>query len=167
MEILYTILIIFILIIILIFNYFINLKNKVKRSKSLIEVYLQKRFDLIPNLVEVTKAYCKYEKDTLTKVIELREEYSIKRNFNIASQVNKQIDTILAIVENYPGLKANEQFKILQKNLVKIEDELQAARRIYNMDVTKYNIKISQFPNNILAKVLNFKEETLFEAEIN
>ena len=73
--------------------------------------------------------------------------------------------TILAIVENYPGLKANEQFKILQKNLVKIEDELQAARRIYNMEVTEYNIKRLKVPSNIIATIFGFKEEDLFEAD--
>lgn len=159
--------IILVLIAIFIFNYFINLKNKVKRSRSLIEVYLQKRFDLIPNLVEVTKKYSEYEQDTLKRIMQLREEYGASKDLNVASETNNQINALVGRMENYPSIKADEQYKVLQKNLVKIEDELQAARRIYNIDATKYNIKISQFPNNIIAKILNFKEEKLFEAEID
>ena len=159
--------IILILVVIFIFNYFINLKNKVKRSRSLIEVYLQKRFDLIPNLVEVTKRYSEYEQDTLKRIMQLRDEYGANKDLNVASETNNQINALVGRMENYPSIKADEQYKVLQKNLVKIEDELQAARRIYNIDATKYNIKISQFPNNIIAKILNFKEEKLFEAEID
>ena len=160
------IIIILIILIIIIFNYLINLKNKVKRSKSLIDIYLQKRFDLIPNLVEVVKKYEEYEQETLRKVISLKEEFGIKKDLNVAKEINNQMDILIGRIENYPSVKADEQYKILQKNLVKIEDELQASRRIYNMDVTKYNIKIAQFPNNIVAKILNFKEEELFEAKV-
>ena len=160
------IIIILIIIFIIIFNYLINLKNKVKRSKSLMDVYLQKRFDLIPNLVEVVKKYGEYERETLKKVVSLKEEFGTKKDLNIANEVNNQVDMLLGRIENYPSIKADEQYKILQKNLVKIEDELQASRRIYNMDVTKDNIKIAQFPNNIVAKILNFKEAELFEAKV-
>ena len=159
--------IILIILIAMIFNYFINLKNKVKRSRSLIDVYLQKRFDLIPNLVEVVKKYGEYENETLKKVVSLKEEFGKEGNLNVADEINNQIDVLMGRIENYPSIKADEQYKVLQKNLVKIEDELQAARRIYNMDVTKYNIKIAQFPNNIIAKILKFKEEELFEANVD
>lgn len=160
------IIIILIIVIITIFNYLINLKNKVKRSKSLIDVYLQKRFDLIPNLVEVVKKYGEYEQETLRKVVSLKEEFGTNKDLNIANEINNQIDMLIGRIEGYPSIKADEQYKILQKNLVKIEDELQASRRIYNMDVTKYNTKIAQFPNNLVAKILNFKEEKLFEAKV-
>lgn len=159
--------IILIILIVIIFNYFINLKNKVKRSRSLIDVYLQKRFDLIPNLVEVVKKYGEYENETLKKVVSLKEEFGKEGKLNVANEINNQIDVLMGRIENYPSIKADEQYKVLQKNLVKIEDELQAARRIYNMDVTKYNIKIAQFPNNIIAKILKFEEEELFEAKVD
>lgn len=152
-----------IVITIVIFNSIINLKNKVKRDKSLIDVYLQKRFDLIPNLVEITKKYSKYEEETFTNIAKLRSEYNSSKKLTLGNKINKQIETIMIKIENYPNIKADEQYAILQKSLIKIEDELQAARRIYNMDVTNYNIKISKFPNNILAKILKFNEEKLFE----
>ena len=128
------------------FNTFIRLRNKIRQSKSSIEVYLNQRFDLIPNLVECVKAYTNYEEKVLT---------------NINSEFNK----ILSVAENSPDLKANEQFLNLQKSLEKMESQLQAARRIYNGDITLYNTTISTFPNNIFAKIFGFKEEALFEIE--
>lgn len=161
------IVIILIILIILMFNYFIKLKNRVKRSKSLIEVYLQKRFDLIPNLVEVAKQYGKYEQDVLKEVNELRSQFVNTKKLSVANEINNQINSIMANIENYPSIKADEQYKLIQQNLVKLENELQAARRIYNIDVTEYNIKISQFPNNLVAKLLKFEEEELFEAKVD
>ena len=155
-----------IIIVIIIFNYLINLKNKVKRSKSLMDVYLQKRFDLIPNLVEVVKKYGEYEQETLKNVMSLKEEFGTNKDLNTANAIDNQLDVLIGRIENYPSIKADEQYRLLQKNLVKIEDELQASRRIYNMDVTKYNTKIAQFPNNLVEKILNLKEEKLFEAEV-
>jgi len=151
-----------IIIIIGIYNSIIQLKHNVDKSESWIDIYLQQRFDLIPNLVEVTKAYMNYENDILEKITRLRTAYSQNKDVNASNELNNQYKTIMALVENYPDLKANEQFLKLQKSLVKIESQLQAARRIYNNDVTKYNTKISTFPNNLLANMFGFKERELF-----
>ncbi len=149
------------------FNKFVTLKNKVKHSKSTIEVYLNQRFDLIPNLVEIVKGYAKYEENVLAKIAELRQIYNSEKNKDLskAAEINHECNKIFAVAENNPDLKGNEQFTNLQKNLAKIENNLQAARRLYNGDVTLYNTTISTFPDNILAIIFGFKEETLFQIE--
>ena len=154
-----------IIIIIAIYNSIIQLKNNVDKSESGIDVYLQQRFDLIPNLVEITKGYMNYESDLLEKIARLRTIYNENKDINASNELNNQYKTIMALVENYPDLKASDQFLKLQKSLVKIESQLQAARRIYNNDVTKYNTKISTFPNNLIANIFGFKERDLFVLE--
>lgn len=150
------------IVVIAIYNSIIRLKHNVDKSESGIDVYLQQRFDLIPNLVEVTKTYMNYENDILEKIAKLRATYNQTKDANASNELNNQYKSIMAVVENYPDLKANEQFLKLQKSLVKIESQLQAARRIYNNDVTKYNTKISTFPNNLIANMFGFKERDLF-----
>jgi len=158
------VLIVFIILIVLIqYNSITKLKMKVKQSKSGIDVYLQQRFDLIPNLVQVVKGYMNYEKETLQKIIELRTQYNETKDLKVSETLNNQLNNIIAVVENYPELKASEQFLNLQKNLSKIESQLQAARRIYNNDVTKYNTKINIIPYNIIATIFRFEEEYLFQ----
>lgn len=136
----------------------------VKQAKSGIDIYLTQRFDLIPNLVETVKGYCKYEESLLTEITKLRESYKQDKDLNIGEELDKKYYAMLAVVENYPELKANEQFLNLQKNLSKIESQLQAARRIYNSEVTSLNISIASFPSSIIANIANFQEEKLFEA---
>ena len=155
-------LVLLIIVVIAIYNSIIQLKHTVDKSESGIDVYLQQRFDLIPNLVEVTKTYMNYESDILEKIARLRTAYNQTKDINASNELNNQYKTIMAVIENYPDLKANEQFSKLQKSLVKIESQLQAARRIYNNDVTKYNTKISTFPNNLIANIFGFKEKNLF-----
>ena len=146
------VLVVFIILIVLTqYNSITKLKMKVKQSKSGIEIYLQQRFDLIPNLVQVVKEYMNYEKETLQKIIELRTQYIETKDLKVSETLNNQLNNIIAVAENYPELKASEQFLNLQKNLSKIESQLQAARRIYNNDVTKYNTKINLVPYNIIA----------------
>lgn len=147
------------------FNKFIVLKNKIKQSKSSIEVYLNQRFDLIPNLVECVKGYAKYEESVYTKIAQMRSQFSNAKDLKIGSKLNSEMKQILAIGENNPELKASEQFVNLQKNITKMESRLQAARRIYNGDVTLYNTAISTFPANIFASIFGFKKENLFEIE--
>lgn len=136
----------------------------VKQAKSGIDVYLTQRFDLIPNLVETVKGYCKYEESLLTEITKLRESYKQDKSLNTGEELDKKYYSMLAVVENYPELKANEQFLNLQKNLSKIESQLQAARRIYNTEVTALNVAIASFPSSIIANMFNFKTEELFEA---
>ena len=152
----------FVIIVISIYNSIVRLKRHVDKSESGIDVYLQQRFDLIPNLVEVTKGYMNYESDLLEKIARLRTIYNQNKDINASNELNNQYKSLVAVVENYPELKASEQFSKLQKSLVKVESQLQAARRIYNNDVTKYNTKISTFPNNLIANLFGFKERNLF-----
>ena len=165
MKIAIIIIVVLIIAVIWVYNSIINLRNNVNKSKSGIDVYLQQRFDLIPNLIEVTKAYANYENEVLEKITNLRKKYKEKPDFEIGNELNYEFNNIMAVVENYPELKASEQFLKLQKTLIKIESQLQAARRIYNNDVTKYNTKITTFPNNMIASIFNFKEMQLFVLE--
>lgn len=159
------IVIILFLIILKQYNTLIKLKMKVKQAKSGIDVYCQQRFDLIPNLIETVKGYIKHEKEVVNNITRLRTEYNNTKDLEVSQELNRQINSIIAIAENYPELKASEQFLNLQKNLEKIESQLQAARRIYNNDVTNYNTKISVVPYNIIAGIFKFKSYSLFELE--
>ena len=151
--------------IVAIYNKFVHLAQKVNQAAGTIDVYLKQRFDLIPNLVETVKGYAKYEQDVLTKVTELRNAYNNNNNENleVSATLNDKYNQLIAVMENYPELKANESFLNLQKQLAKIESQLQAARRIYNSEVTEYNIKIHSIPSNIFAGMFGFKEAKLFE----
>lgn len=159
------IIIFLIIVIIIMYNTLVSLKRKYEQSASGIEVYCQQRFDLIPNLVETVKEYAKYEKQTLESITSLRTKYNDTKDLAIGEELNNKMNTLIALVENYPELKASEQFLNLQKSLVKTENQLQAARRIYNIDVTNYNTKISVIPYNIIAKIFKFKPAKLFEIE--
>ncbi len=147
------------------YNTLIKLQNVVKRSESGIDVYLNQRFDLIPNLVECVKGYTKHEKELLESIVKQRTAYSQDKNLKNASELNNNLNKIIAVAENYPELKASEQFLNLQTNLVKMESQLQAARRIYNNDVQNYNTKIQTFPSNIVASLFGFKEKDFFQIE--
>ena len=163
-TIIYIILALLLIVIIVVlgkYNQLITLLNRVKKSSANIEIFLKKRFDLIPNLVECVKGYSKYEKETLENIVSLRNNYENKKNIGIeeATQMNNKLNKYIAIVEKYPELKANEQFLDLQRKLNSIEDELVHTRYIYNNDVTKYNTLIETVPSNIVASifVLNIK----------
>ncbi|MBR3162333.1 MAG: LemA family protein [Bacilli bacterium] len=159
------ILLIALIIIIVVFvqyNILIKLKMNTNRSKSVIDVYLKQRFDLIPNLVKVVKGYMNHEKETLENVTKLRNAYDKNGDIKISQELNDEINKIISVAENYSDLKADKQFLNIQKNLTKIESQLQAARRLYNNDVTRYNTRITIFPLNIIARIFGFKEEQLF-----
>ena len=165
--ILMTLVVIAILIILIIkeYNKIIKLQNKVKSSESGIDIYLNQRFDLIPNLVECVKGYAKHEKQLLENITKQRTEYAKNQNLKKAGELNKSLNKVIAIAENYPELKASEQFISLQNNLVKMESQLQAARRIYNTDVQRYNSAIQTVPSNIVAGIFGFKEKEFFQIE--
>ena len=161
-----TIIILFIIIVLKLYNTIVKLHMKVNQSKSGIDVYCQQRFDLIPNLIEVVKRYMNYEKDGLEQLTKLRMTYNTTKDIKVSEELNNQMNRILITTENYPELKASEHFLNLQRNLTKMESQLQAARRIYNNDVTNYNTKINIVPYNIVAKIFRFKEEPLFKIEV-
>lgn len=156
---------IIILIILSDYNALIRLRNRVKRAASTIDICLNKRFELIPNLVEVVKGYSKYEKSTLKEITELRGKYQSGMDINKASDLNNDLNRLLAIVEKYPELKANTQYLDLQQKLSKIEDEIGLARIVYNREVTRYNTKTETVPSNIVASMFNFKKVNLFTIE--
>lgn len=165
MEILIIIAIVIVVYIFATYNSFISRKNKIKQAYSGIDVYLTQRFDLIPNLVECVKGYMAYEKETLEKIVTMRQAYLNNKDLKEGEMLNNECNRIIMMAEGYPELKASEQFLNLQKNLSKIESQLQAARRIYNAEVNVYNNKVQMFPSNILAGMFGFKEEEYFEAE--
>lgn len=169
-DIIYIILTILLLIIIVIlakYNRLVKLQNRVKKAQANIEIYLKKRFDLIPNIVECVTGYSKYENSTLQDIIALRNSYSKEEHLDInkASEMNNKLNKYLAIVEDYPELKANTQFLNLQDELSEIEDELERARRVYNDDVTNYNNLIQTVPSNFVASIFAFKKAELFKAQ--
>ncbi len=147
------------------YNVLINKRNRVKQAYSGIDVYLTQRFDLIPNLVECVKEYMTYEKELLEEITKRRTIYLENKNIKDAERLNDECNKIMIVAENYPELKASEQFLNLQKNLSKMESQLQAARRIYNVEVNSYNNIIMMFPSNIFANMFGFKTEEFFQAE--
>lgn len=148
------------------YNNLVKARNKVKQAESGIDVYLNQRFDLIPNLVECVKGYSKHEQSIFTEIANLRSAY-MKQPSDIksAENLNNKMNELIVVAENYPELKASEQYLNLQRNLTKLESQLQAARRIYNNEVTTYNNKIAVVPSNIVAGLFGFKKAKLFEIE--
>ena len=154
-----------------IFNSFVKLNNKVKEAFSTMDIYLKKRWDLIPNIVEIVKGYAKYEQDTLKEVSELRisayNEMSNDEKIKANEQLSGNISRIMALAEAYPELKANENFKDLSNQLTIVEDEIANSRKYYNGVVKIYNNKVEMFPSNILARLFGYKTKKMFEANTN
>lgn len=171
MYIVIAIIVIILIYVFILYNSFIKLNNKVKEAFSTMDVYLKKRWDLIPNLVETVKGYTKHESDTLESVINLRnsayekmgEEDKIKTNENLSKGISK----IMALAESYPDLKASENFKDLSQQLAKVEEDIAQSRKYYNAVVRDYNNKVEMFPSNILASLFGYKTKTMFEANAN
>jgi LemA protein len=149
------------------YNSIVKQKNKVLQAASAIDIYLTQRFDLIPNLVECVKGYMEFEQETFIAIVKKRNIYLQNKSLKDGEELNNECNRIILLAENYSELKANEQFINLQKKLSKIESQLQAARRIYNTEVNKYNNNIEIFPSNIIADAFNFKQEEFFQPELN
>ena len=150
------------------YNSFVKLNNKVKEAFSTMDVYLKKRWDLIPNIVETVKGYAKHEKSTLKEVINLRnsayDKMSDDEKIKTNEQLSKGINKIMALVEAYPDLKASENFKDLSNQPTKVEDDIANSRKYYNGTVRLYNNKVEMFPSNIIAKIYGYKSKNMFEA---
>lgn len=150
------------------YNDFVKTNNIVKEAFSTMDVYLKKRWDLIPNLVEVVKGYAKHEKETFNQITSLRtnsyDSMPMDKKINVNEKLGQGITKIMAIAENYPELKANENFAKLSANLTKIEDEIANSRKYYNGSVRELNNKIQMFPSNIIAGMFGFKQANMFEA---
>ena len=151
------------------FNGFIKLNNKVNEAFATMDVYLKKRWDLIPNLVETVKGYAKHEKETLEEVVKLRSgDYDIMSNeekIRTNTKITNGISKIMALAESYPNLKASENFSNLAKELTKTEDEIAQSRKYYNATVRLFNNKVEMFPSSIIAKIFGYKNKSMFEAK--
>lgn len=156
-----VVVLVIILIIIGIRNSLVGKQKKVERNKALVDVYLKKRFDLIPNLVEVCKGYSKHEKETLEKVTELRSSFEKSPSDENRKELNEVYKSLIAIAESYPEIKASDNYLKLQKELTNVENEIQASRRIYINSITDYNNLVMKFPSSILASIFGFKQYDL------
>jgi LemA protein len=155
--------------VIVIFNSLIRKRNRVKNAWSDIEVQLKRRYDLIPNLVEVVKGYKEYEASVLENVVKARtnaiNQSSISEKAQAENILSEALKSLFAVAENYPQLKASENFQKLQDQLFAIENDIQSARRYYNAAVREFNNAIQVFPSNIIAKIFGFKQYEFFGAE--
>lgn len=170
MEIITIILIVVVLLVlwvIVTFNGLVRLLNRAKEAWADIDVQLKRRYDLIPNLVETVKGYAAHEKEVFAKVTEARSRAmgarSPKEKGEAENALSNTLKNLFAVAENYPELKASENFLELQRELRDTEDKVQAARRFYNANVRDLSIKIEIFPANIVATLFKFKKMELFE----
>ena len=151
------------------YNDLVTRRQRVDNSWSQIDVQLQRRFDLIPNLVETVKGYMTHESETLEKVTALRSSWanakSVEEKANLDNELSSTLKTIMAVSENYPDLKANTNFADLQNTLEETENKISFARQFYNDTVTMYNTKLEVFPDNIVASMFGFKAEALFNVD--
>ena len=160
---------VFALMIISLYNSLINKKNRVENAFAGIDVQLTKRYDLIPNLVSTVQKYMKHERETLTEITAMRARAvsgNLSDNEKVAldNQISTALSGIMIAVENYPDLKASQNFLQLQASLNEIEEQLSAARRAFNAMVTEYNNSVQMFPSNIMASYMNLEERNWFEA---
>ena len=147
-----------------IYNQFATLGNKVDEAFATMDVYLKKRYDLIPNLVETVKGYAKHEADTLSSVIAQRNMAKTSKDvMDSENKITNAIQGIFAVAEQYPDLKANTNFMDLQNQLKKVEEDIANSRKYYNALVREYNDVIMSVPTNIVASLFHFEKKTMFE----
>lgn len=170
-----ALIIVFILIIILAlvfagyYNRLIALRNRIDNAWSQIDVQLKRRYDLIPNLVETVKGYATHEREVFEKVTEARSRAiaagSVDEQSRAENQLTQTLRSLFAVAENYPELKANQNFLLLQEELSGTESKIAFARQFYNDTVYRYNTSIQSFPGNVVAGIFAFRERAYFEAE--
>lgn len=163
------IVVILIIVVAAVFNRLVSLKNRTDEAWSDIDVQLKRRHDLIPNLVETVKGYAKHEKELFEKVTQARtaaiSSKSLVDKAKAENQITDALKSVFAVAENYPDLKANENFLELQREVTDTEDKIQAARRFYNGNVRDLNIAIESFPSNIVANMYHYQKKELFELD--
>ena len=151
------------------YNGLVKLKNRAKEAWADIDVQLKRRYDLIPNLVEIVKGYAAHEKEVFERVTEARSNAmkaeTMKEKTQAENILSDTLKTLFAVSEAYPDLKASTNFLELQRELTDTEDKVQAARRFYNGNIRDLNIKIESFPANLVASSLGFQKIELFELE--
>ncbi|MCS7224565.1 MAG: LemA family protein [Armatimonadetes bacterium] len=155
---------------VLIYNSFVTWLNRVRNGWAQIDVQLKRRHDLIPNLVEVCRAYMTYERETLESLIRLRQEalrtQDTKKRQDQETQVSQHLRQLFALAENYPQLKASENLLALQEELASTENKIAFARQFYNDCVMEYNTRITQFPGNLVAWLFGFRPQPFFQIEL-
>jgi len=158
-----------VLYLILVFNSFITLKNRINNAWSQIDVQLKRRADLIPNLVETVKGYAKHEKSVFENVTKARAALmsagSIKDKAKADNMLSGALKSLFAVAENYPKLEASQNFKMLQEELSGTESKIAYSRQFYNDNVMDYNIKLEKVPTNFIGKMFGFKEKEFFKTE--
>ena len=160
-------------VIILIFViWYISVSNKLNRAvvkideaSSGIDVALTKRYDVLTKMIEVVKSYAKHEKETLFDVIKLRDNMSMKEKSEVNHLMDENFKKINIVAENYPELKSSENYNTLQKSITDVEEHLQAARRLYNSNISLYNQMIVSFPTSVIAKNKGMVKKDFFEAD--
>lgn len=154
---------------IIVYNSLVTLKTRSEEAWSDIDVQLKRRYDLIPNLVSAVKGYAKHERELFEKVTEARtaamSAEGIKDQQKAENMLTETLKSLFAVAENYPSLRANENFLELQGELTDTENKIEAARRFYNANVRDLNIKIKSFPSNLIANGFKFEAKELFEVE--
>ncbi len=152
-----------------IYNGLVNLRNRSENAWAQVDVQLRRRYDLIPNLVETVKGYAKHEKDTFQNVTEARSKAinagTVKEQGDAENMLSGALKSLFAVVENYPDLKANQNFLMMQEELAGTEGKIAYARQFYNDSIMKFNTKQQVFPSNIIANMFNFQEKEYFEIE--
>jgi len=150
-----------------IYNRLIRLRNMANEAWSGIDVQLKKRHDLIPNIVNIVAGYASHEKKLFESITMLRAQGvsadTVKTQETAEVGLCRAIDKLFVVVENYPELKANQNFLELQRELAKVENDIQRARRYYNGSVRNYNILVEQFPSNLVARVANHRSRDFFD----
>lgn len=156
------------LVLILIYNSLVGKKNAVENAFGSIDVYLKKRYDLVPNLVAAVREYMKHEAGTLERITALRARaadpnLSTDEKVSLNNELGAALGGIRVAVEAYPQLKANENFMQLQRSLNEIEEQLAATRRSFNAAVTDFNNAVEMLPTNLMARVMGYRRQALFE----
>jgi LemA protein len=164
----FLLIIVFVVIILVgMYNSLVSLRNRCDNAWSQVDVQLRRRYDLIPNLVETVKGYAKHEREVFQNVTEARtraiDASTVKDQGQAENQLTGALKTLFAVAENYPELKANQNFLMLQEELAGTESKVAYARQFYNDSVMKYNIKLQVFPSNVIANMFNFKPRDYFE----
>ena len=138
---------------------------KIDEADSGIDVALTKRYDVLTKMIDTVKGYAKHEKETLFEVINLRKGMTLDEKIKENAKMSQNLEKINLLVENYPELKASENYKVLQQSIIDVEEHLQAARRIYNSNVSTFNQMIVTFPTSIIANSKGMTKKEFFEAE--
>ena len=168
MYIVIGVVVVLLILVLFTYNSLVQLRNKVKEAFSTMDVYLKKRYDLIPNLVDIVKGYAQHETDTLQEVTKMRvnaQKGDLDTAINSEVKIGDALQSLLVVVEKYPDLKANTNFLDLQERLSKMEEEIAFSRRYYNGSVREYNNKCQMFPFNLIAGMFGFKALPMFQVE--